>query len=81
GTGGTISGAGTFLKEKNPDVKVVAVEPAWASISSKDNPDVKEIMGTHRFSDLTGNAVPDNVERNIIDEVIEVQTEDAYEAA
>lgn len=81
GTGGTISGAGTFLKEKKPNVKVVAVEPAWASVSSKDNPDVKEIMGTHRYSDLTGDAVPNNVDRHIIDEVIEVLTEDAYEAA
>lgn len=81
GTGGTISGAGKFLKEKNPNIEVVSVEPSKASVSSKDNPDVKEIMGINRFSDLTGNAVPDNVDRNIIDEGIEVLTKDAYGAA
>ena len=81
GTGGTISGAGQFLKERNPNVQVIAVEPSWDSITSNDNPDAKELMGTHRFSDLTGNAIPDNLQRNIIDEVIEVNGNDAYNAA
>lgn len=81
GTGGTISGAGKYLKEKNPQIQVIAVEPAWDSITTKENPNAKELMGTHRFSDLTGNAIPDNLQQQIIDETIEVNGNDAYDAS
>ena len=81
GTGGTISGAGKYLKEKNPAIQVIAVEPSWESIATKDNPEAKELMGTHRFSDLTGNAIPDNLLQSILDETIEVTGDEAYRIA
>lgn len=51
GTGGTLSGAGAYLKSKNPDIQVVGVEPGYQSIATFENPDVVEITGVHRFSD------------------------------
>lgn len=81
GTGGTLSGAGAYLKSKNPNVKVVGVEPGNASIATLDNPDVLEITGVHRFSDVEEKRVPANVHIDIIDEVISVETSEAYEAS
>ena len=81
GTGGTISGAGEFLKSKNPNIKVVGVEPGVASIATLDNPDIAEITGVHRFSDVGEERVPENVNSDVIDEIIEVETSEAYEAA
>lgn len=81
GTGGTLSGAGTYLKSKNPNIKVVGAEPGIASIATLDNPDVVEITGVHRFSDVGEERVPANVDRTVIDEVIEVETWEAYQAA
>lgn len=81
GTGGTLGGAGAFLKSKNPNVKVIGVEPGIASIATLDNPDIVEITGIHRFSDVGEERVPANVNRNVIDEIIEVETSQAYEAA
>ena len=81
GTGGTLSGTGAFLKSRNPNVEVVGVEPGIASIATLENPDIAEITGVHRFSDVGEERVPANVHRNVIDEVIEVETSEAYAAA
>ena len=81
GTGGTISGTGAYLKSKNPCVKIVGVEPGVASIATLENPDIEEITGVHRFSDVEEKRVPVNVHMEVIDEVIEVETFEAYEAA
>ncbi|MDP4105367.1 MAG: cysteine synthase family protein [Bacillota bacterium] len=81
GTGGTLSGTGAFLKSKNPNVKVVGVEPGISSIATLENPDIVEITGIHRFSDVGEERVPANVNRDVIDEIIEVDTSQAFEAA
>ncbi|MGE7664542.1 PLP-dependent cysteine synthase family protein [Ureibacillus composti] len=81
GTGGTLSGAGAFLKSKNSTIKIVGVEPATNSIPTVENPDIPEITGVHRFSDVEEKRVPVNVNKEVIDEVIEVETSQANEAA
>ncbi|RHW34736.1 pyridoxal-phosphate dependent enzyme [Lysinibacillus yapensis] len=81
GTGGTISGIGGFLKEKNPNIQIIAVEPGLNSIASIEEPEIPEITGVHRFSDIEDERVPDNVNRSVIDEVISVETEQANQYA
>lgn len=81
GTGGTVSGVGDFLKSKNPNVQIVGVEPGLCSIATVENPDVPEITGVHRFSDVEENRVPSNVNKKIIDEIIAVETKEAEDAA
>lgn len=81
GTGGTISGAGAYLKSKNPNIRIVGVEPAKASIATPANPEIPEITGVHRFSDAGEARVPGNVHIEVIDEFLEVETSQAYEAA
>ncbi len=72
GTGGTISGVGKYLKEKNPDIKIVAVEP-------KDSPLLSEgRAGSHKIQGIGANFVPDCLDTQIYDEIITVSTEDAY---
>ncbi|MGG3887998.1 PLP-dependent cysteine synthase family protein [Metabacillus fastidiosus] len=81
GTGGTVSGVGTYLKEKNPHINIIAVEPGINSIATIENPDIPEITGIHRFSDVEEKRVPDNVNKRIIDEVISVETAEASQTA
>lgn len=66
GTGGTVSGAGRYLKERNPDVRVVAVEPAESPILSGGTP------GPHKIQGMGANFVPDNFHRDVVDEVLTV---------
>ncbi len=82
GTGGTISGVGAYLKEKNPNVKIVAVQPGPNSLPSREKPiPEKEITGVHPFEGVPKDIVPANMNLNIYDEVIEVEAIDAYKAA
>lgn len=73
GTGGTISGVGKYLKEKKPDVEIVAVEP-------KDSPLLTENKaGPHKIQGIGANFVPEVLDRTVIDTVMTVSTEEAYE--
>ena len=71
GTGGTISGAGKYLKEKNPNLKIVAVEPQDSPLLSEGR------VGPHKIQGLGANFVPDTLNRDIYDAVIAVSGEDA----
>lgn len=71
GTGGTISGVGAFLKEKNPQVKVVAVEPIDSPVLSKG------VAGPHRIQGIGAGFIPNNLNLEIIDEIMTVSNEDA----
>ncbi len=74
GTGGTISGVGSYLKGKNPDVKVVAVEPAGSPVLTKGTP------GAHKIQGIGAGFVPEILDRDVIDEIIAVEDEDAFTA-
>ncbi|WP_288340294.1 cysteine synthase A [uncultured Allobaculum sp.] len=71
GTGGTLSGVGKYLREKNPNVKIVAVEPAGSPLLSGGK------AGPHKLQGIGANFIPDTLDRSIYDEVIEVSDEDA----
>lgn len=74
GTGGTLTGVGEYLKSKNPDLKVVAVEPASSPLLSEGR------AGAHGLQGIGANFVPKALNRDIIDEIITVTEEEAYEA-
>ena len=82
GTGGTISGTGAYLKSKNPDVKVVGVQPGPNSLPSEEKPEPdEEITGVHPFDGVPDNIIPATLDRNIYDEVIRVEALEAFQAA
>lgn len=72
GTGGTISGTGKYLKEKNPDVKIVAVEPSKSPLLSKG------VAGSHGLMGIGANFIPEALDTEIYDEIIAVDEEEAY---
>ncbi len=72
GTGGTITGVGEYLKEKNPNIKVVAVEPATSPVLSKG------ISGAHKIQGIGAGFVPDALNTKIYDEIITIENEDAF---
>ncbi len=74
GTGGTLSGTGRYLKEKNPDIKVVAVEPYDSPLLSEGK------AGPHKIQGIGANFVPENLDNSVYDEVITIKTEEAYDA-
>ena len=74
GTGGTISGVGRYLKERNPAVRIVAVEPDASPLLSGGT------AGAHGLQGIGANFIPDTLDRTIYDEVIRVKEEDAYAA-
>ena len=73
GTGGTISGVGEYLKSKNPNVKVIAVEPAGSPVLSKGTP------GPHKIQGIGAGFIPDTLNTEIYDEIIAVENEAAFE--
>lgn len=75
GTGGTVTGVGQVLKERNPDVKVVVVEPADSPVLSEGR------AGGHRIQGIGPNFVPAVLDRSVIDEIVDVQFDDAIEVA
>ena len=75
GTGGTITGVGEVLKDRSPDIRVVAVEPAGSPVLSGGQP------GPHRIQGIGAGFVPAILNRDVIDEVITVADEDAIETA
>lgn len=75
GTGGTLSGTGKYLKEQNPNIKIIAIEPADSPLLSGGT------AGPHGIQGIGANFVPDTLDKNIYDEVIPVRTEDAYATA
>ena len=75
GTGGTVSGVGKYLKEQNPDIQVVAVEPDSSPVLSKG------VAGTHKIQGIGAGFVPDTFDRSVVDKIITVTNEDAIETA
>lgn len=74
GTGGTISGVGRYLKEQNPAVRIVAVEPEASPLLSTGK------AGPHKLQGIGANFVPGNFDRSVVDEIITVSAEDAFAA-
>ncbi len=75
GTGGTLSGTGKFLKEQNPEIKVVGVEPLSSPLLTKG------VAGSHGIQGIGANFVPANLDKKIYDEIIDVSDEDAFRYA
>lgn len=75
GTGGTITGVGEVLKQKNPNIKIVAVEPMDSPVLSGGNP------GPHKLQGIGAGFIPDILNMKVIDEIIKVKNEDAFDVA
>lgn len=75
GTGGTISGVGEGLKERNPSVKIIAVEPYDSPVLSGGK------KGAHKIQGIGAGFVPDNFKRDVVDEILQVKNEEAYDTA
>ncbi len=75
GTGGTLSGTARYLKEQNPNVRVVAVEPSGSPFISEGR------SGAHRIQGIGAGFIPDNLDLSLIDEVLTVSDDDAFECA
>lgn len=75
GTGGTLTGVGEYLKSQNPQVKVVAVEPASSPVLSKGTP------GPHKIQGIGAGFVPDTLNTSIYDEILPIENEDAFKTA
>jgi cysteine synthase A len=75
GTGGTISGVGEYLKEKNPNIKIVAVEPFGSPVLSNGN------AGSHKLQGIGAGFIPKTLDTSIYDEIIPVKDDEAYKAA
>ena len=73
GTGGTITGVGEYLKEQNPNVKVVAVEPATSAVLSTGK------AGAHKIQGIGAGFVPDTLNTSVYDEIIPIENEDAFD--
>lgn len=73
GTGGTLTGTGKYLKEKNPDIQVIAVEPATSPVLSKGE------AGAHKIQGIGAGFVPDTLDTSVYDEVIAIENDDAFE--
>lgn len=74
GTGGTISGAGKFLREKNPNIQIIGLEPVDSPVLTQGRP------GVHKIQGIGAGFVPDTLDTSIYDEVIAVKNEDAFQA-
>lgn len=75
GTGGTLTGTGEYLKEKNPEIKVVAIEPAGSPLLSEGR------LGAHNLQGIGPNFIPDILNTEIYDEIMTIENEEAYDAA
>lgn len=72
GTGGTVTGVGEYLKSKNPNVKIIAVEPAASPVLSKGTP------GPHKIQGIGAGFIPETLNTNVYDEILTVENEDAF---
>lgn len=81
GTGGTISGAGRYLKARKSDIRIIGVQPGKNSVPSETNPSPETIIGIHPFVDIPEDAKRPTLDINVIDESFDVETAEAYSAA